>query len=96
MLGMAIAAWSLGCWGVAQMPAAEASNAAPTQESNGETGAQLLKVIDTNDFGPGALRVGDLKGDGVLDLLLVQSVYETREITSRAKHRPAAGRCAVQ
>ena len=81
MLGMAIALWSLGCWGVAQMPAAEASNAAPTRASNGNAGAQLLKVIDTNDFGPGALRVGDLNGDGVLDLLLVQSVYETREIT---------------
>ena len=81
MLGMAIALWSLGCWGVAQMPAAEAFNAAPARASNGNAGTQLLEVIDTNDFGPGALRVGDLNGDGVLDLLLVQSVYETREIT---------------
>jgi hypothetical protein len=42
---------------------------------------QLVSLIDTKDFGPGALRIGDLNGDGTPDLLLVQSIYETREIT---------------
>ncbi len=38
-------------------------------------------VTDTKDFGPGVLRIGDLNGDGAPDLLVVQAVYETREIT---------------
>ena len=41
----------------------------------------LVSRIDVKDFGAGVLRVGDLNGDGAPDLLLVQSVYETREIT---------------
>ncbi|HUT32310.1 MAG TPA: hypothetical protein VNE39_02415 [Planctomycetota bacterium] len=40
-----------------------------------------VSLIDVKDFGPGALRIGDLNGDGAPDLLLVQSIYETREIT---------------
>jgi len=41
----------------------------------------LVSVIDVKDFGAEQLRVGDLNGDGAPDLLFVQSVYGTREIT---------------
>lgn len=43
--------------------------------------ARLLACIDVKDFGGQTLRVGDLNGDGGPDLLLVQSVRNTREIT---------------
>jgi len=41
----------------------------------------LVSRIDVKDFGAEQLRVGDLNGDGAPDLLFIQSVYETREIT---------------
>lgn len=42
---------------------------------------RLVSTIDTRDFGSETLRVGDLDGDGAPDLLFVQSVFGTREIT---------------
>ena len=41
----------------------------------------LVSRIDVKDFGAETLRIGDLSGDGAPDLLFVQSVYGTREIT---------------
>ena len=41
----------------------------------------LVSAIDVHDFGAQTVRVGDLNGDGAPDLLFVQSVYGTREIT---------------
>lgn len=43
--------------------------------------ARLLSRIDVKDFGAETVRIGDLDGDGAPDLLFVQSVYGTREIT---------------
>ena len=41
----------------------------------------LVSAVDVKDFGAETVRVGDLNGDGAPDLLFVQSIYETREIT---------------
>ena len=41
----------------------------------------LVSLIDVKDFGSEALRIGDLNGDGAPDLLFIQSIYGTREIT---------------
>jgi hypothetical protein len=41
----------------------------------------LVSMIDVRDFGAETLRIGDLSGDGSPDLLFVQSIYGTREIT---------------
>jgi len=41
----------------------------------------LVSQIDVKDFGSETLRVGDLNGDGGPDLLFVQCVHATREIT---------------
>ena len=41
----------------------------------------LVSLINTHDFGAETLRIGDLNGDGAPDLLFIQSVYGTREIT---------------
>ena len=41
----------------------------------------VVSDIDVGDFGAECIRIGDLNGDGAPDLLFVQSVYETREIT---------------
>lgn len=41
----------------------------------------LVSNVDVKDFGAETLRIGDLNADGAPDLLLVQSVYGTREIT---------------
>jgi hypothetical protein len=41
----------------------------------------LVSRIDVKDFGGVAGRIGDLNGDGAPDLLFIQSVFETREIT---------------
>lgn len=40
-----------------------------------------VSTLDTRDFGAENLHVGDLNGDGAPDLLFVQSVFGTREIT---------------
>lgn len=50
---------------------------------DGDTSAawHLVSRIDVNDFGAETLRIGDLNRDGAPDLLFVQSVYGTREIT---------------
>ncbi|HOC70792.1 MAG TPA: hypothetical protein PKO23_18450, partial [Candidatus Hydrogenedentes bacterium] len=53
--------------------AQEASPVAP--------GARLLSTIDVKNFGAETLRIGDLDGDGGPDLLFIQSVFGTREIT---------------
>lgn len=42
---------------------------------------RLLANLDVKNFGSEQLRIGDLDGDGGPDLLLIQSRYETREIT---------------
>lgn len=41
----------------------------------------LVSRIDVNDFGAETVRIGELNGDGAPDLVFVQSVYGTREIT---------------
>jgi len=41
----------------------------------------LVRSIDVRDFGAETVRVGDLNSDGAPDLLFVQSVRPTREIT---------------
>ncbi|MCR4415200.1 MAG: hypothetical protein NUV77_22490 [Thermoguttaceae bacterium] len=43
--------------------------------------AHLVSRIDVKDFGAETLRIGDLNADASPDLLFVQSVYGTREIT---------------
>ncbi len=42
---------------------------------------RLVSSIDVKDFGAETARFGDLDGDGAIDVLLVQSIYLTREIT---------------
>ena len=54
---------------------------APTAKSDGAATRHLVSRIDVKDFGAETLRIGDLNGDGRPDLLFVQSVYGTREIT---------------
>ena len=54
---------------------------AQTTGSGGPPTCHLVSSIDVKDFGAETLRIGDLNGDGAPDLLLVQSVYGTREIT---------------
>jgi len=49
--------------------------------SGGPPTRHLVSSIDVKDFGAETLRIGDLNGDGAPDLLLVQCVYGTREIT---------------
>ncbi len=43
--------------------------------------ARLVASIDVKDFGAETVRIGDLNDDGAADLLLVQSIRPTREIT---------------
>lgn len=43
--------------------------------------AHLVSRIDVKDFGAETVRIADLNDDGAPDLLFVQSVYGTREIT---------------
>lgn len=54
--------------------AQQAEEAAPTN-------LHLVSRIDVKDFGAETIRIGDLDGDGAPDLLFVQSVFGTREIT---------------
>lgn len=54
---------------------------APAAENNAAATRHLVSRIDVKDFGAETLRIGDLSGDGGPDLLFVQSVYGTREIT---------------
>ena len=42
---------------------------------------RLVSAIDVKDFGAETLRIGDLDSDGGPDLLFVQSVYGSRQIT---------------
>ncbi|HSW45683.1 MAG TPA: hypothetical protein VLM89_08935 [Phycisphaerae bacterium] len=42
---------------------------------------RLVASLDVKDFGAETIRIGDLNGDGAPDLLLVQNVRATREIT---------------
>jgi hypothetical protein len=41
----------------------------------------LVSCIDVKNFGAETLRIGDLNGDGAPDLLFIQSIRDTREIT---------------
>jgi len=41
----------------------------------------LVARIDVKDFGAETVRIGDMNADGAPDLLFVQSIYSTREIT---------------
>ncbi len=45
------------------------------------TMARVVSKIDVKDFGAETIRIGDLNADGGPDLLFVQSVHGTREIT---------------
>ena len=51
------------------------------QEGAKPVTTHLVSLIDVKDFGAETLRIGDLTGDGAPDLLFVQSVHATREIT---------------
>ena len=60
-----------------------------SSESAGKTTADgcsthLVSAFETRDFGASTIRIGDLNGDGAPDLLLVQSVDETREMIGTA------------
>jgi hypothetical protein len=57
--------------------------------SSGPPTRHLVSSIDVEDFGAETLRIGDLNGDGAPDLLLVQSVYGTREIGRRQQEKGA-------
>ena len=57
-----------------------AALAQPGEEAAPVT-THLVSLIDVRDFGAETLRIGDLNGDGAPDLLFVQSVHATREIT---------------
>ncbi len=60
----------------------QVSAAMPQPERGKETmTSHLVSLIDVKDFGAETCRIGDLSGDGAPDLLFVQSVYGTREIT---------------
>jgi rhamnogalacturonan endolyase len=48
---------------------------------NPRPSVHLVSMIDVKDFGAETLRIGDLDGDGGPDLLFVQSVYGSRQIT---------------
>lgn len=53
-------------------------------ENPGENNAMnthVVSTIDVKDFGAETVRIGDLNMDGGPDLLFVQSIYGTREIT---------------
>jgi hypothetical protein len=65
------------CWVIAATATATAGGAAEMAA----TTTHLVSVIDVKDFGAETMRIGDLSGDGAPDLLFVQSVYGTREIT---------------
>jgi outer membrane protein assembly factor BamB len=60
---------------------AAAVAAGPAEEREGPMATHLVSLIDVKDFGAEQLRIGDLNGDGAPDLLFVQSVHATREIT---------------
>ncbi len=53
----------------------------PTEKKPAPPTLHLVSRIDVKDFGAETVRIGDLSGDGAPDLLFVQSVYGTREIT---------------
>lgn len=60
---------------LASLATAQSPNTGPS------VGVRAVSVIDVKDFGAETLRIGDLNGDGAPDLLFVQSVRGTREIT---------------
>ncbi|MBI4580334.1 MAG: hypothetical protein HY718_11570 [Planctomycetes bacterium] len=65
-----------GSW-IAAAPPTTQSTAGPSSLP----AVRLVANIDVKDFGAETLRIGDLDADGEPDLLLVQSVYGSREIT---------------
>ena len=73
MMGKIMVIAVLIALGTNQVLAQEADPAAP--------GARLLSTIDVKNFGAETLRIGDLDGDGGPDLLFIQSIFGTREIT---------------
>jgi hypothetical protein len=58
-------------------PAACAQDVRPSRRPT----VHLVSAIDVKDFGAETLRIGDLDNDGRPDLLFVQSVYGSRQIT---------------
>ena len=54
---------------------------AETADRKERATCHLVSRIDGKDFGSETVRIGDLDGDGGPDLLFVQCVYGTREIT---------------
>jgi hypothetical protein len=52
-----------------------------TTRSAGRPSIHLVSNIDVKDFGAETLRIGDLTADGAPELLFIQSVFGTREIT---------------
>ncbi len=72
-VGALLAATLLACGGAAGLGGEAGPKRRPT--------VHLVSAIDVKDFGAETLRIGDLDGDGGPDLLLVQSIRATREIT---------------
>ena len=58
-----------------------AASSHAAEERSGSMTTHLVSRIDVKSFGAETLRVGDLNGDGAPDLLFVQSIPRTREIT---------------
>ncbi|MCC6681010.1 MAG: hypothetical protein IT445_08925 [Phycisphaeraceae bacterium] len=53
----------------------------PAADLTPTSSVRLIANIDVKDFGAETLRIGDLNADGEPDLLLVQCVYGSRQIT---------------
>jgi hypothetical protein len=63
------------------LPPASAPAAAGPAAGDKPPAVRLVSTIDVKDFGAETVRIGDLNGDGAPDLLFVQSIRSTREIT---------------
>ena len=78
-----LAAFAVLAGGLTASESAPPSPAAPGGKAPGGPAptVRLVTVFDVKDFGSETLRIGDLDSDGQPDLVFVQCVYETREIT---------------
>jgi hypothetical protein len=72
-VGTLLAVMAVACTSAAALGGEAAPKRRPT--------VHVVSAIDVKDFGAETLRIGDLDGDGGPDLLLVQNVRATREIT---------------